>query len=72
MSPIKRELKISTATRCFKCGEVGHVMRNCQNPSQYFKYGRREPNVHDNYRQENRRQEGLSSRGLPAARGTAK
>jgi hypothetical protein len=71
MSPIKREVNISTEPRCFRCVEEGHVKRNCQNPSQYFKYGRREPNVHDNNRQENRRQEGLGSRGLTAARGAA-
>jgi hypothetical protein len=71
VSPIKREVNVSTVTKCFRCGELGHLKKNCQNPSQCFKCGRREHNVQHSYRQENRRQEGLGSLGLPAARGTA-
>jgi hypothetical protein len=69
--PIKREVNITTVTKCFRCGKSGHLMRNCRSPPQCSTCGRRGHSEQQCYRQENRHQASLGSRSLPVARRTA-
>jgi hypothetical protein len=71
MPPIKREVNVTTMTKCFRCGKLGHLIKNCRNSPQRSECGRRGHSEQHCHRQGNGRQEVLGSRDLPAAKRTA-